>query len=222
MKKMYNPNKRLGTSCVVLPLLLLFHYSLSSQCIEGSCQDGEGIFVFDNGQRYVGQFSNGRIEGEGALYYPSGDRYLGSFLSGRPHGEGVLIHPDGSRQVGIWSFGQLRQGEEQSAELTSRGGGQTGCISGDCENGHGTYLSVGGAIYVGEFQNGEIHGQGVCYYADGSKYQGNGRIGILKARARRPGQAAGVLPVVGTADSRLMTMAIFSILSRVIQVPHQA
>ena len=46
------------------------------------------------------------------------------------------------------------------------------CISGDCQNGKGTYLFPSGAKYVGEFQNGEIHGIGVCFYTDGSKYSG--------------------------------------------------
>ncbi len=47
------------------------------------------------------------------------------------------------------------------------------CISGDCENGDGTYLLPSGAKYFGEFRNGEIHGYGTCKYADGSKYEGD-------------------------------------------------
>jgi hypothetical protein len=46
------------------------------------------------------------------------------------------------------------------------------CISGDCQNGVGTYRYPSGAKYTGNFKNGEIHGVGVCYYSDGSKYQG--------------------------------------------------
>ncbi len=46
------------------------------------------------------------------------------------------------------------------------------CVSGDCVNGRGIYMYTSGAKYVGDFQNGEIHGIGTCYYTDGSKYQG--------------------------------------------------
>ncbi len=46
------------------------------------------------------------------------------------------------------------------------------CVSGDCLNGNGTYIQPNGAIYVGEFKNGEIHGTGICTYPDGSQYQG--------------------------------------------------
>lgn len=46
------------------------------------------------------------------------------------------------------------------------------CVSGDCLNGKGTYVHPNGAIYVGDFRNGEIHGTGICTYPDGSQYQG--------------------------------------------------
>lgn len=46
------------------------------------------------------------------------------------------------------------------------------CISGDCQNGEGTYLLPSGAKYFGDFKNGEIHGVGICKYPDGSKYDG--------------------------------------------------
>ena len=46
------------------------------------------------------------------------------------------------------------------------------CVSGNCQNGKGTYVYPSGAKYIGAFQNGEIHGIGVCYYTDGSKYSG--------------------------------------------------
>ncbi|MFM8487671.1 MAG: hypothetical protein ACKOCH_15185, partial [Bacteroidota bacterium] len=46
------------------------------------------------------------------------------------------------------------------------------CITGDCQNGIGTYLFPSGAKYTGHFKNGEINGVGVCYYTNNSKYQG--------------------------------------------------
>ena len=49
---------------------------------------------------------------------------------------------------------------------------KVGCISGDCQNGKGTYVLSDGSVYVGDFKMGEIHGVGVCYYQDGSRYRG--------------------------------------------------
>lgn len=46
------------------------------------------------------------------------------------------------------------------------------CISGDCQNGTGTFVFQSGTKYVGSFADGEINGTGICYYTDGSKYSG--------------------------------------------------
>ncbi|GAB4022282.1 hypothetical protein GCM10028773_34420 [Spirosoma koreense] len=51
-----------------------------------------------------------------------------------------------------------------------------GCISGDCEDGTGVFVYPTGERYAGEFEEGDKHGEGVEYYADGKlKYKGNFR-----------------------------------------------
>ncbi|MFD2571615.1 M48 family metalloprotease [Spirosoma soli] len=51
-----------------------------------------------------------------------------------------------------------------------------GCISGDCEDGKGVFVYPTRERYVGEFEEGDKHGEGVEYYADGTlKYKGNFR-----------------------------------------------
>lgn len=51
-----------------------------------------------------------------------------------------------------------------------------GCVSGDCENGTGAFVYPTGERYVGEFEEGDKHGEGTEYYADGKlKYKGNFR-----------------------------------------------
>ena len=46
------------------------------------------------------------------------------------------------------------------------------CISGDCENGKGTYTFKSGDKYVGEHKNGMMHGQGTYTWASLDKYVG--------------------------------------------------
>ena len=46
------------------------------------------------------------------------------------------------------------------------------CISEDCVNGKGTYITPKGDKYVGEFMNTNLHGQGTYTYSDGEKYVG--------------------------------------------------
>ena len=47
---------------------------------------------------------------------------------------------------------------------TQSWGQETGCISGNCVNGQGTYVFTNGMKYVGEWKDGDRHGQGTEYY----------------------------------------------------------
>ncbi len=46
------------------------------------------------------------------------------------------------------------------------------CVSGDCDNGEGTYVYKDGTKYIGAFKSGKAHGTGTCYYSNGDKYTG--------------------------------------------------
>ena len=50
------------------------------------------------------------------------------------------------------------------------------CVSGDCVNGYGTYISTIGEFagdkYVGEFKDGRRHGQGTYTFANGTTERG--------------------------------------------------
>lgn len=51
-----------------------------------------------------------------------------------------------------------------------------GCVSGDCLDGKGVFVYPTRERYVGEFEEGDKHGEGAEYYADGKlKYRGNFR-----------------------------------------------
>ena len=49
---------------------------------------------------------------------------------------------------------------------------ETGCVSGDCENGQGTYVFVSGTKYEGEFKARQPHGQGTITFPDGNTFVG--------------------------------------------------
>jgi hypothetical protein len=52
----------------------------------------------------------------------------------------------------------------------------TGCLSGNCQNGAGVFVSATRERYEGEFAEGNKHGQGAQFYADGQlRYRGNFR-----------------------------------------------
>tara|TARA_B110000196_G_C20667605_1_gene440356 strand:- start:265 stop:501 length:237 start_codon:yes stop_codon:yes gene_type:complete len=49
-------------------------------------------------------------------------------------------------------------------------GQESKCLSGNCENGQGAYISHNGNKYLGEFKDGIMHGKGTLYNPDGSIY----------------------------------------------------
>ncbi len=171
--------------------LLLFGFGggLMAQCVSGDCQNGTGIYIYNSGAKYVGQFKNNLSEGIGSCYYTDGSKYQGEWADGKPNGEGAKLYPDGRKEEGQWRNGRLVQESQanilKDIESGVRAKGQTGCISGDCHNGKGIYIYKSGAVYVGEFRRSEIHGIGVCYYTDGSKFQGEWEHGYPSGRGTK-------------------------------------
>lgn len=49
----------------------------------------------------------------------------------------------------------------------------SGCTSGDCSNGYGTYVFPNGNKYMGDFRSGKPNGRGILFLANGSKYIGH-------------------------------------------------
>lgn len=54
---------------------------------------------------------------------------------------------------------------------------RTGCVSGNCENGEGTYIWSSGTTYTGEWKNGKQHGKGKTTWSDGEWYEGGYNMG---------------------------------------------
>ena len=116
---------------MILLLFLLFYGPFSfaqTGCISGDCINGEGVFIFENkdryqgsfqdkrphgrgkyayanGSLYVGNFDQGKKEGYGDFSWTNGDRYLGEYQQDLRHGEGTYIFSNGSRQQGLWKAG---------------------------------------------------------------------------------------------------------------------
>ncbi|MBC3784929.1 hypothetical protein FHK02_1370 [Spirosoma sp. LMG 31448] len=61
-------------------------------------------------------------------------------------------------------------------KATPAGLSRVGCVSGDCTDGKGIFVYPTRERYAGEFEEGDKHGEGTEYYADGKlKYKGNFR-----------------------------------------------
>lgn len=67
---------------------------------DGVPVDGRGIMVFENGDRYDGEFQTGERNGCGTFTFTSGRRYMGQFESDQFHGVGIWQLETGERYVG--------------------------------------------------------------------------------------------------------------------------
>jgi len=87
----------------ILTLVLLLNITNSvdaseGTCIQGDCDNGYGLFVFDDGRVYEGQWKKGLFHGMGKLIFISGSKYTGEFKKGFMHGYGKINFLNGSER----------------------------------------------------------------------------------------------------------------------------
>ena len=93
--------------------------STISGCVEGDCSNGEGVYVWSNGVKYIGSFRRGRQHGQGLLVMPDGASYDGGWRDGQKHGPGVATYANGRIQKGEWKDNRFR-GQAQARRLHIR------------------------------------------------------------------------------------------------------
>jgi|GEM_PF-416126 hypothetical protein len=136
-------------------------------CISGNCDNGYGVYTFDSGEKYVGDWINGKRNGNGINTWANGEQFDGGWKEDKRHGYGKQIYTDGEIKTGFWEEGTY----------IGTNVAKSGCISGDCQSGYGTYLSTNGDKYEGNFKNGTYEGQGNYDFAEGHRYVGEFKDG---------------------------------------------
>ncbi len=122
-------------------------------CVAGDCWNGKGRYVYADGREYLGRFERGK-----------------------PHGRGSMTLADGRVDSGTWESGK-RVGRRVIADLGAvatwkKKNARSGCRSGSCQNGTGSYLWRDGSTYTGEFVDSRPHGRGTWTHPNGERYTG--------------------------------------------------
>ncbi len=95
-----------------------------------------------NGDKYVGEFKDGKMNGHGTYTHAKGDSYVGEWKDGKKNGHGTYTYASGNKYVGEFKDDKC--------------------------NGHGTYTygpksNWAGDKYVGEWKDDKHHGQGIYH-----------------------------------------------------------
>ena len=164
----------------------LFLTVASAQCVEGNCINGKGTFVYPSGAKYIGEFKDGEIHGVGVCFYSDGSKYSGEWSHRYPEGKGTKTFTDGTKWTGFWKQGQPVDETGEYIDIYAGGEDglalQSGCITGDCEEGKGTYAYPDGSKYDGQFRDEMPDGWGTWYYPGGERYIGAFSEGLPHGR----------------------------------------
>jgi type 1 fimbria pilin len=132
-------------------------------------QHGQGTYTYVSGNKYVGEHRDGKAHGQGTATYANGDKYVGEHRDGKAHGQGTYTAANGDKYVGGFREGN-KHGEGIYyflADNQFKGDRYIGGFRDDKRNGQGTYTFTNGIKYVGEWRDNKYHGQGILIYADG-------------------------------------------------------
>ena len=108
--------------------------------------DGNGIYIYSNGEKYVGEFKKNKSDGYGTYNYKNGDLYVGEFRDEVKHGTGVYTFGPKSKFAGDKYIGDFKY-DKYHGEV---------------------YSFADGTKDVGEFRNGALNGFAISYFADGT------------------------------------------------------
>ncbi len=182
--------------CLALFGFSAFASAQGTRCLSGDCTDGSGYGILSNGDRYEGTWVGNLMDGQGEYTYTSGATYTGDFRRGKMHGEGVMRYPDGTYYTGDWrdnkkhGTGRLVKISGETIAGTWANGSKVAapakptesdpfgerdlkdCNTDFCASGEGRYTYRDGAVYEGEFVDGEPIGRGKVRYANGDRYAG--------------------------------------------------
>ena len=110
-------------------------------------RNGNMSVIFENGDKYTGDFVHNIKEGKGYMLYSNGDKYEGQFSKDKKEGFGIMLYCNGERYEGEFKD--------------------------DEKNGYGIYQYLDGEIYKGDFKNGNMEGRGIFLYPNGEYYSGD-------------------------------------------------
>lgn len=127
-------------------------------------KNGQGTYTYADGEKYVGEWKDGKRHGQGTITFVSGNKYVGEFKDDKRHGQATYTFASGDKYVGEFKDDKYNEGTHTFAN----GNKYVGEYNDGKRSGQGTYTFANGDRYVGEWKNDKYNGQGIAYSANGS------------------------------------------------------
>lgn len=122
---------------------------------------GRGLFIWEDGEFYLGYWVNDKREGKGTNNYANGDIYQGEYKNGKKEGKGTYKWSNGDTYIGNWR-NDMKEGEGKYK--CCNGDKYVGLFKMDKIEGNGLYIWANQNTYKGQFKNNEIEGKGILNY----------------------------------------------------------
>ena len=153
---------------------ILDNYYNNNICIKKllKVHNGKGKEYYKNGNiKYDGDFVNNKYEGNGKYIYENGDYYIGPFINGLKHGKGIIYYKNGNIMYDGDFVNDKREGEGKY--IWKDGQYYIGPWLNDLKHGKGTiYYKNDNIKYDGDFVNNKREGYGKYIYENGQYYNG--------------------------------------------------
>lgn len=135
--------------------------------------NGQGLIKYYDDTMYCGTYKDDMPNGYGIRTY-GGERYSGEWKDGKKNGLGTLVEPSGNGIfVGTW-----KDNNKVKGTLTrSNGDIYVGDWKNNKKDGQGTYSFKDGQKYIGEWKDGFYNGHGTMIFSNGDSYTGEWKIG---------------------------------------------
>ena len=110
-------------------------------------REGKGVYYFNNGDKYEGEWKKNNVDGKGIYYYDTGDIYKGEWKNNTEDGKGIYYYKNGDIFKGNYKNGK--------------------------REGKGIFYYYEGNKFEGEWKNDKKEGNGVIYYRNGDRQIGD-------------------------------------------------
>ena len=68
--------------------------------------------MYANGDRFEGQYKNGKKSGKGIYYFKTGEKFEGEWLKDERNGEGTFIKKNGKTEKQYYENGKLKKSKK--------------------------------------------------------------------------------------------------------------